>query len=157
MMPGSILTAPLHRPVGPSFAIGGTRRRGALEFVVSTMSLRPGSTLGPYAIRAELGHGGMGIVYTAHDPRLKRQVAIKLLTADLTRDETAKQRFLQEVQAASALDHPNICTIHEINETDDGQLYLVMAYYEGETLKKKIARGLHLGLDPPRRQPLTRI
>ena len=75
MMPGSILTAPLHRPVGPSFAIGGTRRRGALEFVVSTMSLRPGSTLGPYAIRAELGHGGMGIVYTAHDPRLKRQVA----------------------------------------------------------------------------------
>ncbi len=52
------------------------------------MSLAPGSTLGPYAIRAELGHGGMGVVYTAHDPRLKRQVAIKLLTADLTRDET---------------------------------------------------------------------
>ena len=55
-------------------------------------------------------------------------MAIKLLTADLTRDETAKQRFLQEAQAASALDHPNICNIHEINETDDGQLYLVMAY-----------------------------
>ena len=83
----------------------------------------------------------MGVVYTAHDPRLKRQVAIKLLTADLTRDETAKQRFLQEAQAASALDHPNICTIHEINETDDGQLYLVMAYYEGETLKERIERG----------------
>ncbi len=73
--------------------------------------------------------------------RLKRQVAIKLLTADLTRDETAKQRFLQEAQAASALDHPNICTIYEINETDDGQLYLVMAYYEGETLKQRIERG----------------
>ena len=57
-----------------------------------------------------------GVVYTAHDPRLKRQVAIKLLTADLTRDETAKQRFLQEAQAASALDHPNICTIHEIRQ-----------------------------------------
>ncbi len=71
---------------------------------------RPGATLGPYTIRADLGHGGMGVVYTAHDPRLKRQVAIKLLTADLTRDETAKQRFLQEAQAASALDHPNICT-----------------------------------------------
>ena len=65
-------------------------------------------------------------------------MAIKLLTADLTRDETAKQRFLQEAQAASALDHPNICTIHEIN---DGQLYLVMAYYEGETLKERTGRG----------------
>ena len=105
------------------------------------MALAPGSTLGPYTILAELGHGGMGVVYTAQDPRLKRQVAIKLLTADLTRDETAKQRFLQEAQAASALDHTNICTIYEINETADGQLYLVMAYYEGETLKERVERG----------------
>ena len=105
------------------------------------MTLAPRSTLGPYAILAELGHGGMGVVYTAHDPRLDRQVAIKVLPPDLTRDETAKQRFLQEAKAASALDHPNICTIHEINETDDGQLYLVMAYYEGETLKERIERG----------------
>ncbi len=85
------------------------------------MTLAPGTTLGHYRVTAELGAGGMGVVYTAQDPRLKRQVAIKLLTADLTRDETAKQRFRQEAQAASALDHPNICTIHEINETDDGQ------------------------------------
>ena len=105
------------------------------------MTLAPGTRLGPYTITAELGHGGMGVVYTAHDPRLKRQVAIKLLAPDLTRDETAKQRFLQEAQAASALDHPNICTIYEINETPDGQLYLVMAYYEGETLKQRIERG----------------
>ena len=105
------------------------------------MSLSAGSTLGPYAIRAELGHGGMGVVYTAHDPRLDRQVAIKVLPPDLTRDAIAKQRFLQEAKAASALDHPNICTIYEINETDDGQLYLVMAYYEGETLKQRIERG----------------
>ena len=105
------------------------------------MSFSPGGTLGPYTIRSELGHGGMGVVYTAQDPRLKRQVAIKLLTADLTRDDTAKQRFLQEAQAASTLDHPNICTIYEINETPDGQLYLVMAYYEGETLKQRIERG----------------
>ena len=102
------------------------------------MSLTTGSTLGPYEILAELGHGGMGVVYTARDPRLARQVAIKLLVPDLTRDQTAKQRFLQEAKAASALDHPNICTIFEINETDDGQLYLVMAYYEGETLKERI-------------------
>ena len=105
------------------------------------MTLAPGTTLGPYRIISQLGQGGMGVVYQATDPRLKRTVAIKLLPPDLTRDEIAKQRFLQEAQAASALDHPNICDIHEINETDDGQLYLVMAHYEGETLKERIARG----------------
>ena len=73
----------------------------------------------------------MGVVYQVHDPRLDRHVAIKLLPPDLTRDETAKQRFLQEAKAASALDHPNICTIHEINET------VVMAHNEGETLKQR--------------------
>ena len=105
------------------------------------MSQAPGSTLGPYEIRSQLGQGGMGVVYRAQDPRLDRQVAIKVLPPDLTRDATAKQRFLQEAKAASALDHLNICTIHEINETADGQLYLVMAHYEGETLKERIARG----------------
>ncbi len=108
------------------------------------MTLAPGATLGPYVILAELGHGGMGVVYTARDPRLDRQVAIKVLPPDLTRDDTAKKRFLQEAKAASALDHPNICTIYEINETDDGQLYLVMAYYEGETLKERIEWGVLL-------------
>ena len=110
------------------------------------MPLTPGTTLGPYAIVSQLGSGGMGVVYLAHDPRLDRHVAIKLLPPDLTRDETAKQRFLQEAKAASALDHPNICTIFEINETPDGQLYLVMAHYDGETLKERIARG-PLGFD----------
>ena len=105
------------------------------------MPLTPGSTLGPYEIRSQLGQGGMGVVYLAQDPRLDRQVAIKVLPPDLTREATAKQRFLQEAKAASALDHPNICTIHEINETADGQLYLVMAHYAGETLKERIARG----------------
>ena len=105
------------------------------------MALTPGTQLGPYAIVSQLGSGGMGVVYEARDPRLDRHVAIKLLPPDLTRDETAKQRFLQEAKAASALDHPNICTIQEINETDDGQLYLVMARYEGETLKERIEKG----------------
>ena len=105
------------------------------------MTGESGTRIGPYDVLAELGLGGMGVVYTAQDPRLKRHVAIKLLPPDLTRDGTAKQRFLQEAQAASALDHPNICTIFEINETDDGQLYLVMALYEGETLKERIERG----------------
>ena len=105
------------------------------------MNLAAGSRLGPYQIVSQLGSGGMGVVYKARDPRLKRTVAIKLLPPDLTRDETAKQRFLQEAQAASALDHPNICTIFEINETADGQLYLVMAHYEGETLKERISKG----------------
>ena len=101
------------------------------------MNLAPGTTLGPYEIVSHLGSGGMGVVYLAHDPRLDRHVAIKLLPPDLTRDKTAKQRFLQEAKAASALDHPNICNVREINETDDGQLYLVMAHYEGETLKAR--------------------
>ena len=105
------------------------------------MTLAPGAQLGPYEIVSQLGSGGMGVVYEARDPRLKRTVAIKLLPPDLTLDETAKQRFLQEAQAASALDHPNICTIFEINETDDGQLYLVMAHYQGETLKERIGKG----------------
>ncbi len=108
------------------------------------MTLAPGAQLGPYTITAELGHGGMGVVYTAHDPRLDRRVAIKLLPPDLTRDETAKRRFLQEAKAASALDHPNICTIHEINETDDGQLYLVrgaLAVDEAVDIARQIADG----------------
>ena len=83
----------------------------------------------------------MGVVYEATDPRLKRTVVIKLLPPDLTKDDTAKQRFLQEAQVASALDQANICTIHEINETDDGQLNLVLAHYEGETLKEWISKG----------------
>ncbi len=83
----------------------------------------------------------MGVVYRARDPRLGRQVALKVLSADTTRDEIAKQRFLHEARAASVLDHVNICTIHEIDETPDGQLYLVMAYYEGRTLAQRIDQG----------------
>ena len=92
------------------------------------MTLSPGTTLGPYAIVSQLGTGGMGVVYLAHDPRLDRHVAINLLPPNLTRDKTAKQCFLQEAKAASALDHPNICTIHEINETPGGQLFEISEF-----------------------------
>ena len=100
-----------------------------------------GQTIGHYRVLEKLGGGGMGVVYKAEDTRLKRLVALKFLPPELTRDDDAKQRFMQEAQAASALDHPNLCTIHEIDETDDGQLFLALAYYDGETLKKRIERG----------------
>jgi serine/threonine protein kinase len=100
-----------------------------------------GDTILHYRIIDKIGAGGMGVVYKAEDLRLKRFVALKFLLSDLTRDEFAKQRFMQEAQAASALDHANICTIHEIDETSEGQLLLVMACYDGETLKQRIERG----------------
>jgi serine/threonine protein kinase len=102
--------------------------------------------LSHYTPLEPLGGGGMGIVYKAEDIRLKRPVALKFLPSALTRDEDARQRFVQEAQAASALDHPNIGTIYEIDSTPDGQLFIAMAYYDGETLKQRLARG-PLGID----------
>jgi len=96
---------------------------------------------GKYKIIEELGKGGMGVVYRAEDIKLRRTVALKFLSPELTRNISAKERFIQEAQAASALDHNNICTVHEIDETDEGQLFIAMAFYEGKTLKKKIESG----------------
>lgn len=87
-----------------------------------------------------LGRGGMGVVYKARDLKLDRMVALKFLTHDLSTNTEAKERFVLEAKAASALDHPNIGTIYEINETDDGLLYIAMAYYEGNTLQDVIAQ-----------------
>jgi len=101
----------------------------------------PGSTVAHYRILEVLGGGAMGTVYKAEDTRLRRTVALKFLPHELTRDPVAKALFLQEAQAASALDHPNICTIHEVGETGDGHLYLAMTAYDGETVKARIARG----------------
>jgi serine/threonine protein kinase/Tfp pilus assembly protein PilF len=98
-----------------------------------------GQTISHYEILDKLGEGGMGVVYKAHDTRLDRFVALKFLPPHLSASEQEKVRFIQEAKAASALNHPNICTVYEINETEDGQLYMVMAYYEGETLQNKIS------------------
>jgi serine/threonine protein kinase/Tol biopolymer transport system component len=100
-----------------------------------------GRTLAHYRVLEYIGGGGMGVVYKAEDLRLARSVALKFLPPELTRDAEAKAHFLQEARAASGLDHPNICTIHEVGETDDGRLYLAMPSYDGETLRRRIERG----------------
>jgi serine/threonine protein kinase/tetratricopeptide (TPR) repeat protein len=96
---------------------------------------------GKFRILGELGRGGMGIVYEAEDIRLKRTVALKFLPSELTGDPEARERFIQEAQAASGLDHANICTIHEIGETEAGEMFIAMASYKGKSLKEKIQTG----------------
>src|SRR3989337_2566632 len=105
-----------------------------------------GQTISHYKIIEKLGEGGMGIIYKAEDIKLERTVALKVLPESFTRDEESKRRFILEAQAASSLQHNNICTIHEIDETENGQFFIAMDYYEGETLKNKISKEL-LSLD----------
>ena len=100
-----------------------------------------GETISHYRILEELGGGAMGVVYKAQDIRLKRQVALKFLPPGLTRDAEARQRFVHEAEAASALDDPHVCTIYDIDQTADGRVFIAMALYEGGTLKKHIQRG----------------
>ena len=108
------------------------------------MSISSGSKLGPYEILSLLGAGGMGEVYRARDPRLGRDVAIKVLPADRMADEGRRRRFIQEARAASALNHPNIVTVHEVDSVD-GIDFIVMEYLAGQTLGNVIPRqGMRL-------------
>src|ERR1051326_4732526 len=108
-----------------------------------------GRTVSHYEILDKLGSGGMGVVYRAHDVRLDRTVALKFLSTGLGMSEQDHKRFVSEAKASSALDHPNIGVVFDIEETSDGQTFIVMAYYPGQTLKERIAAR------PPLEQSLT--
>src|SRR5271167_1668740 len=104
------------------------------------MTLASGSKLGPYEIVGPLGSGGMGEVYRARDTRLGRDVALKILPANISADPVAKQRFEREAKTISGLNHPNICVLHDVG-SQDGVDYLVMECVEGETLAKRLGKG----------------
>jgi Tol biopolymer transport system component len=104
------------------------------------MSLTSGTKLGPYEIQSQLGAGGMGEVYRAKDTRLDRTVAVKILPSHLSDNPEAKQRFDREARAISSLNHPNICTLHDVGH-QDGIDFLVMEFLEGETLADRLRKG----------------
>jgi tetratricopeptide (TPR) repeat protein len=99
-----------------------------------------GRTISQFRIISEIGRGGMGMVYRAHDTRLNRDVALKFLPPHLTAQVAAEEHLLAEARAAAALEHPNVCTIHDIHETDDGRPFIAMALCDGETLKARLRR-----------------
>jgi serine/threonine protein kinase len=99
-----------------------------------------GRTFSHYRILEKIGEGGMGEVFLAHDTSLDRKVALKFLSEPLEQDETARKRFIREARSAAALDHPFICSIHEVGE-GGGKHFIVMEYVEGETLKEKLEQG----------------
>ena len=100
-----------------------------------------GRSVSHYRVLGKLGQGGMGVVYQALDTRLRRRVALKFLPAELSSDQTARKRFEREARAVSALDHQNICTVYEVDDTDDGQTFIAMPCYDGRSLKARIEEG----------------
>ena len=97
-----------------------------------------GKTISHYKILEKLGDGGMGEVYLAQDTKLKRKIAIKFLPKEYSSNPEAKKRFMTEARSASSLDHNNICVIHEINETEDGQMFIIMNFCRGKALQDYI-------------------
>jgi tetratricopeptide (TPR) repeat protein len=108
---------------------------------------RPGDLVAGYEIRALIGRGGMGEVYRAHHPTLDRDVALKLLPAHATGSDEARERLIREARTASRLDHPNVQTVFDAGQTGDGDVYLALAYYDGETLAERLARDGALPVD----------
>lgn len=100
-----------------------------------------GRRLGPYRVDARVGSGGMGVVYRAHDTRLDRTVALKLLAPHVAAAAVSHDRLMREARTVAALDHPNLAAVYDVGEADDGRLYLAMAFYDGETLEARLARG----------------
>jgi tRNA A-37 threonylcarbamoyl transferase component Bud32/tetratricopeptide (TPR) repeat protein len=141
------LRAQVERLLAASDSAGGflesldTGRAGRLL----ESSTETGGTIGRYKVIRKIGSGGMGVVYLAEDASLKRQVAVKVLAPWLDASSAANRRLVDEARAASAIDHPNIATVHEIGETEDGRLFITMSYYEGDTLRDRMARG-HLSM-----------
>jgi tetratricopeptide (TPR) repeat protein/TolB-like protein len=127
-----------HALAGPDME---RRERLIVDALAAPESDVEGRRVGPFRLRREIGRGGMGVVYLAEDTRLGREVALKALPPFLGAGRGATERFLAEARAVAALDHPNIATLHEADETEDGQLYMVFAFYEGETLEARIRRG----------------
>jgi serine/threonine protein kinase len=130
-----------------------------LEAILSSVAVPDplglsGRTVSHFRVLQPLGAGGMGVVYRAEDARLGRAVALKFLLPRFGLDTAAKARFLREARSAAALDHPNLCTIHEVGESQDGRLFLAMALYPGETLQDRLRR--HASLPIPIALEITR-
>lgn len=134
----SLLAA--HAASGPADRLADTLGARLLTELIEGGGLE-GETVGRYEIGERLGRGGMGIVYRAWDPKLERHVALKVLPGLVSSDEASRQRLLVEAQTAAGLEHPNICTIYEIGEAEDGRLFIAMPLYDGETLRAKLESG----------------
>ena len=126
-----MLTASTHPMVSDS---GQTPRPHPVDRLV-------GKSLSHYAVLSRIGGGSQGVVYLARDTRLNRRVALKFLLSQWCQDDAALERFVREAQAGAATMHRNVCTIHGLESTDDGQLFIVMAFYEGQTLKQRLQSG----------------
>src|SRR5262249_3990127 len=119
-----------------------SRRRGARQAasIIRALGVSVGTRLGPYEIVAPIGAGGMGEVYRAHDARLNRDVAVKILPAALSTDPERRERFEREARTVSSLNHPNICTVYDVGH--QGEIdYLVMELLEGESLQQRLTKG----------------